>query len=79
MSVRLRDPLDHEPADDAAVTLLIDAAKQVAGPAVLAHCLVHVVVDLALFMHRRMPSAQRPSLDGRLNALADRARQMPTR
>ncbi len=71
--------LDHHPADDEAVALLMDAAKQVAGPAVLAHCFVHVVVDLALFMHQRMPTAQRPALNGKLRALADRVQQMPTR
>lgn len=71
--------LDHDLADDAAVTLLIDAAKQIAGPAVLAHCFVHVAIDLALFMNRRVPSIRRSFLDTRLSALADRVGLMPVR
>lgn len=65
--------------EQAPPALLMEAAKQVAGPAVLAHCFVHVVVDLALFMHQRMPTAQRPALDRKLRALADRVQQTPTR
>lgn len=41
----------HITAD--ATRLLVTAAEQVAGPEVLAFCFVHVVLDLAAFVHQR--------------------------
>jgi hypothetical protein len=38
--------LDYDLADATAVELLVAAGTEVAGPAVLAHCFVHVVLDL---------------------------------
>lgn len=50
--------LDDDRADASAVQLLVDAGSDVAGPAVLAHSLVHVFLDLARFMHRsQLPAA----------------------
>jgi aminoglycoside phosphotransferase (APT) family kinase protein len=64
--------LDHETADDTAVELLVAAGSQVAGPAVLAYCLVHVVLDLALFMHHsRLPAVTRQA-ERRTAALSSR-------
>ena len=64
--------LDHDLADDTAVELLVAAGREVAGPAVLARCLVHVVLDLALFMHRsRLPAVTRQA-DRRTAALSTR-------
>ena len=48
--------LDHQEADDDTTALLIGAAIDVAGPAVLAHCFAHVALDLVLFLHRRFPT-----------------------
>jgi aminoglycoside phosphotransferase (APT) family kinase protein len=64
--------LDHGPADDTAVELLVAAGSEVAGPAVLAYCLVHVVLDLALFMHRSRLSAVVGQADRRTAALSTR-------
>lgn len=64
--------LDHDLADDTAVELLVAAGSEVAGPAVLAHCLVHVVLDLALFMHRSPLSAVTRQADRRTAALSTR-------
>ena len=50
--------LDHELADDTAIELIVAAGSQVAGPAVLAHCFAHVVLDLALFVHRQPLKAE---------------------
>jgi len=44
--------LDDDRAEAAAVELLVNAGSDVAGPAVLVYCLVHVFLDLARFMHR---------------------------
>ena len=65
--------LDHQPAEEDALQLLVDAGSQVASPAVLAYCQVHVLLDLALFMHRRLPTADPAEPDRRANALAARA------
>jgi aminoglycoside phosphotransferase (APT) family kinase protein len=64
--------LDHGLADDSAVELLVAAGSEVAGPAVLAYCLAHVVVDLALFMHRSPVSAVTHQADRRIGALSTR-------
>jgi Ser/Thr protein kinase RdoA (MazF antagonist) len=64
--------LDHQAADDGAVELLLDAGSQVAGSAVLAYCFAHVVLDLVLFMHRRLPTADSTEPDRRAEALSNR-------
>lgn len=64
--------LDHDLGDDAAVELLVAAGREVAGPAVLAYCLVHVVLDLAVFMHRSRLSAVTRQADRRIAALSTR-------
>ena len=64
--------LDHEHADEQAVHLLVDAASEVAGPAVLAFSLAHVVLDLARFVHRRRLTADAPSAAQRVGALTAR-------
>jgi aminoglycoside phosphotransferase (APT) family kinase protein len=64
--------LDHDHAEDAAVELLVAAGSQVAGPAVLAQCLAHVVLDLAQFMRRHQPPDPIDRVDGRARSLADR-------
>jgi aminoglycoside phosphotransferase (APT) family kinase protein len=64
--------LDHGPADDTAVELLVAAGSEVAGPAVLAYCLVHVVLDLALFMHRSRLPAVPAQVNRRVAALSNR-------
>lgn len=64
--------LDQDLADDTAVELLVAAGSEVAGPAVLACCLVHVVLDLALFMHRSRLSAVTRQADRRIAALSTR-------
>lgn len=64
--------LDHEVADDSAVELLVAAGSQVAGPAVLAHCFAHVVLDLALFVHRHPLTAGTDQADQRMRSLAAR-------
>jgi aminoglycoside phosphotransferase (APT) family kinase protein len=63
---------DHDLADDTAVELLVAAGSEVAGPAVLAYCLVHVVLDLALFMHRSRLPAVTHQADRRIAALSTR-------
>ena len=65
--------LDHELADDTAVELLVAAGSQVAGPAVLAHCFAHVVLDLALFVHRHPLTAGTDQADQRMRSLGARA------
>lgn len=64
--------LDHDLADDSAVELLVAAGSDVAGPAVLGYCLVHVVLDLALFMHRSRGLAVTRQADRRIAALSAR-------
>ena len=64
--------LDHDLADEAAVELLVAAGSEVAGPAVLAYCLAHIVLDLALFMHRSRLLAVTRQADRRMAALSDR-------
>ena len=64
--------LDHDHADDTAVELLVAAGSQVAGPTVLAHCLAHVVLDLAQFMRRHDPADMINRVDRRARSLADR-------
>jgi len=64
--------LDHEHADEQAVHLLVDAACEVAGPAVLAFSLAHVVLDLARFVHRRQLPADAPSAARRVRSLTTR-------
>jgi aminoglycoside phosphotransferase (APT) family kinase protein len=64
--------LDQDLADDTAVELLVTAGRDVAGPAVLAYCLVHVVLDLALFMHRSRLVAVTRQADRRIAALSTR-------
>lgn len=64
--------LDHEFADDAAIELLAEAGRQVAGPAVLAQCLAHFVLDLALFMHRHHLAAVTGQADRRVGSLSAR-------
>lgn len=64
--------LDHDLADDAAVELLVAAGSDVAGPAVLAYCLVHVVLDLTLFMKRSQLPAVARQADRRVAALSTR-------
>ena len=70
--------LDHDLADDTAIEVLVVAGSEVAGPAVLAHCLVHVVLDLALFMHRSGLPAVTCQADRRTAALSTRV-QLVTR
>lgn len=64
--------LDHDLADDTAVELLVAAGSEVSGRAVLAYCLVHVVLNLALFMHRSRLSAVTHQADRRIAALSTR-------
>lgn len=64
--------LDHDRANETAVELLVAAGSEVAGPAVLAYCLVHVVLDLALFMHRSRLPAVTHQADRRIAALSTR-------
>ena len=64
--------LDHDLADDTAVEILVAAGSEVAGPAVLAYCLVHVVLDLALFMHRSQLPAVTRQTERRTAALSAR-------
>ena len=64
--------LDHDLADETAVEFLVAAGSEVAGPAVLAYCLVHVVLDLALFMHRSRLPAVTSQADQRTTALSTR-------
>ena len=66
--------LDDDRVDDSAVELLVDAGSDVAGPAVLAYCLVHVVVDLARFMHRSQLPAVIQQADRRTETLSTRVR-----
>ncbi len=46
--------LDHPEADEDAVQLLVAAGVQAAGPVALAHSLVHVLLDLVMFMSGRI-------------------------
>ena len=64
--------LDHDHADDVAVELLVAAGSQVAGPTVLAHCLAHVVLDLAQFMRRREAPDLIDRVDRQARSLAGR-------
>jgi aminoglycoside phosphotransferase (APT) family kinase protein len=64
--------LDHEPADEHVVQLLVDAASQVAGPSVLAYSFGHVVLDLAQFVHSRQFASDPSFVDQRLRSLATR-------
>jgi aminoglycoside phosphotransferase (APT) family kinase protein len=64
--------LDHDLADDTAVELVVAAGSEVAGPAVLASCLVHVVLDLARFMHRSPLPAVTHQADRRMVGLSNR-------
>jgi aminoglycoside phosphotransferase (APT) family kinase protein len=66
--------LDDDRADDSAVELLVDAGSDVAGPAVLAYCLVHVFLDLARFMHRSQLPAVIHQADRRISSLRTRLR-----
>jgi aminoglycoside phosphotransferase (APT) family kinase protein len=66
--------LDDGRADDAAVQLLVDAGSDVAGPAVLVYCLVHVFLDLARFMHRSQLPAVIQQADRRIASLSTRLR-----
>jgi len=68
--------LDHQEADYDAITLLIGAAKDVAGPAVLAHCFAHVALDLVLFLHRRFPTPGAAVPNQRAGALSQRVTAM---
>lgn len=64
--------LDDDFAEDTAVELLVAAGSEVAGPALLAYCFVHVVLDLALFMHRSRLAAVIRHAERRTNALSAR-------
>lgn len=66
--------LDNQQADEGALHLLVEAGSQVAGRGVLAYCLAHVLLDLALFLHRQLPTADPLEPDRRGHALAARAR-----
>lgn len=66
--------LDDDRADTSAVELLVGAGSDVAGPAVLVYCLVHVFLDLALFIHRRQQSAATRQSDQRIASLSSRLR-----
>lgn len=64
--------LDHEAADEAAIELLVAAGARVAGPAALAWCLVHVCLDLVLFMARRRSARKAAEVEQRSRALRER-------
>lgn len=65
--------LDHHEADEDAVKLLVAAGVQAAGPAALAYCLVHVLLDLVMFMSRRILTIDPAHPDQRAHTLAARA------
>lgn len=64
--------LDCRSADDAAITFLVGAAVRAAGRGVLARCLVHVVLDLVLFVRDHPETLTSPA--GRARELAQRVR-----
>lgn len=65
--------LDQRHADEEAVRILVDAGSGVAGADVLAYCLVHVFLDLVLFIHRQLLHADPHARDRRVHALTTRA------
>lgn len=64
--------LDHGEADEDAVQLLVVAGVEAAGPAAIAHCLVHVLLDLVMFMSRRIPPIDVAHRNQRVHELAAR-------
>jgi hypothetical protein len=62
---------------------LVAAGVQAAGPAALAHSLVHVLLDLVMFMSRRILTIDSAHPDKRAHTLAARAalvdRMLPPR
>lgn len=75
--------LDHHEADEDAVQLLVTAGVRAAGPAALAHSLVHVLLDLVMFMSLRILTIDPAHPDQRAHTLAARAalvdRMLPPR
>lgn len=75
--------LDHPEADEDAVQLLIAAGVGAADSAALAHSVVHVLLDLVMFMSRRTPAIDSTHRDQRAHELAARAalidRMLPPR
>jgi aminoglycoside phosphotransferase (APT) family kinase protein len=64
--------LDSRSADDTAIAFLVDAAVRATRPGVLARCLVHVVLDLVLFVRDHPETLTSPA--GRARELAQRVR-----
>ena len=65
--------LDHPDADDDAVQLLVTAGVRAADSAALAHSLVHVLLDLVMFMSRPTAAIDSTHRDQRAHELAARA------
>lgn len=65
--------LDHPEASEDAVRLLVAAGVRAAGPAALAYCPVHVLLDLVMFMSRRTLTIDSANPDQRAHTLAARA------
>ncbi|WP_454859627.1 phosphotransferase [Promicromonospora soli] len=64
--------LDSRSADDAAIAFLVAAAVRAGGRGALARCLVHVVLDLVLFIRDNPATLTSPA--GRAHELAQRVR-----